>query len=90
MWRPSEELRIPSWISVAIACSAVAFGLLLGSSSLTEWDQTYGNERAPSLVKLMIAGGSFVVAAVALMFARSGLVFWLGLAALFLIFAVGA
>lgn len=89
MWRPSEEFRIPSWICVSIALAATAFGMWCGAKGWSAWDHSSGYERYASVVLLLFAGGSFVVAAIALMFARSRKLFWLGLAALFFIYAAG-
>ena len=86
MWRPSDDFRLPSWLCVAIAVVAGAFGIWCGRAGLSSWDNSYGYERYLSLVLLLFAGGSLLVAAVALMFARSRMLFWAGLTALFVFF----
>jgi hypothetical protein len=89
MWRPTENYRLPSWICVLTALAAAAFGLWSGSTGWAAWDQSDGYERLASAVLLILAAGSFVVAAGALMFARSGKLFWMGVIALFVLYAVG-
>ncbi len=86
MWRPSIELRLPSWLCVTIALAALAFGLWCGRQGLSSWDQSYGYERYASLVLLLLAGASFIVAAIALSFARSRKLFWLGVVALVVLY----
>jgi len=65
---------------------AGAFGIWCGRAGLSGWDNSYGYERYVSVVLLLFAGGSLLVAAAALMFARSRILFWAGLGALFVFF----
>jgi len=86
MWRPSDDFRLPSWLCVLIAVAAGAFGIWCGRAGLSGWDNSYGYERYVSFVLLLFAGGSLLVAAIALMFARNRILFWAGLCALFVFF----
>ena len=86
MWRPSFDWRIPSWLSVAIAVGLGSAGIWCARAGLSGWDGSDGFERLASAVLLLFAGAAFLLATIALMFARSSLLFWVGLIALLVIF----
>lgn len=86
MWRPSTELRLPSWLCVAIAVGAGGLGIWCGRAGLAALDNSTGYERFIGFGLLLFAGGAFLVTAVALTFARSRLLFWVGVAGLVVVF----
>ena len=86
MWRPSFEWQIPSWLSVAIAVGLGSAGIWCARTGLSGWDGSDGFERLASAVLLLFAGGAFLLSTIALMFARSSPLFWVGLIALLVAF----
>lgn len=88
MERPSPELRLPTMVSIAIAVVACGVGYFLWSAGTREMDGgASGHQGYVWLLMLLFAGAAFLVASLALYFAESRLVFWIGLIAMFLIMA---
>lgn len=89
MDRPSEEFRLPTAVSVGIAVVAGAVGILLGRGALHTAAQGAGGfEGYGWLLQLLVAGGALAVAAGALYFAENRLVYWLGVAAIIILFTL--
>ncbi|MBK8325272.1 MAG: hypothetical protein IPL06_22070 [Betaproteobacteria bacterium] len=73
MERPSEEFRISTPVSIGIA-------IALCGVAAAFWSAIGKTEGYAALGSLTIAGACLLLAGLALWFARSRFVFWLGLA----------
>lgn len=88
MTRPASEFRIPTLVSVAIATVfGVIAALLWRSASLSD-PGSAGAGGYGWLGIVLLAGAALVVAALALYFAENRIVYWVGLAALVLVFTL--
>jgi hypothetical protein len=82
MSRPSSEFRLPTTVSVAIAVVFAGIGIWLGRSAVGAGEGgATGYEGSMWLLQLLFAGASLLVAAMALYFAESRIVFWVGVVA---------
>lgn len=82
MSRPSPEFRLPTVVSVAIAVVFAGVGIWLGRSAVGAGEGgATGYEGSMWFLQLLLAGASMLVAAAALYFARSRVVFWIGVVA---------
>ncbi len=89
MSRPLPEFRIPTPISIAIATISGGAGFWLWRSAVQTAATSSGGHAGNSwLILLLIAGAAFAVAAFALHFARSRLVFWIGVAGIVAVFSL--
>ena len=78
MERPSEALRIPTLASLGIAAILCGIGVFLWSGARqAEGYATFGS--------LLLAGGCLLLAGLALWFARNRVVFWVGIAVVFVV-----
>ncbi len=82
MSRPSSEFRLPTTVSVAIAVVFAGIGIWLGRSAVGAGEGgATGYEGSMWLLQLLFAGASLLVAAMALYFSESRIVFWVGVVA---------
>ncbi len=82
MSRPSSEFRLPTTVSVAIAVVFTGIGIWLARSAVGAGEGgATGYEGSLWLLQLLFAGASLLVAAMALYFAESRIVFWVGVVA---------
>lgn len=89
MNRPLPEFRIPTPISIAVATIFGIAGIWLGRSAMrSAADSASGYEGYGWLGLLLMAGASLAIAAFALYFSRSRIVFWIGVVAVVVVFTL--